>query len=88
MSAELHVLKLVCKRLESVNIPYMLTGSFAANFFAVPRMTRDIDLVIEILEVDLNKFAQLFEEDFYFEREALVQAINLKSMFNAFLGKR
>ena len=82
MAAEVGVLKLVCEKLESVGIPYMLTGSFAANFFAVPRMTRDIDLVIEVLDVDLDKFAQLFEGDFYFEKEALVQAINYTSMFN------
>lgn len=37
MAAEVQVLKLVCEKLESANVPYMLTGSFAANFFAVPR---------------------------------------------------
>lgn len=82
MSEELQVLKVVCEKLESVNIPYMLTGSFAANFFAVPRMTRDIDLVIEIFEDDLSKFTQAFEKDFYFEKDALKEAINHQSMFN------
>ena len=38
MSREFEVLKLVCHRLDQVDIPYMLTGSFAANFYAVPRM--------------------------------------------------
>ncbi len=43
MSQELEVLKIVTKRLKNANIPYMITGSVAANFYAVPRMTRDID---------------------------------------------
>jgi hypothetical protein len=43
MLNELDVLKEVCSKLEKNAIPYMLTGSFAANYYAVPRMTRDID---------------------------------------------
>ena len=47
VAEELELLKLVCQRLEEAGIAYMLTGSLAANFYAVPRMTRDIDIVIE-----------------------------------------
>jgi hypothetical protein len=36
MSEELEVLKDVPHRLDDLGIPYMLTGSFAANFYAVP----------------------------------------------------
>jgi hypothetical protein len=49
MTNELDILKQVCQGLEQANIPYMLTGSLAANFYTVPRMTRDIDIIIEIL---------------------------------------
>ena len=48
MTEELAVLKSVTGRLEAAGIPYMMTGSFAANYYAVPRMTRDIDLVVEL----------------------------------------
>ena len=48
MLDDLEILKLVCNRLEDAQIPYMLTGSFAGNFYAVPRMTRDIDIVLEL----------------------------------------
>jgi hypothetical protein len=34
----------VTEKLEEAGIPYMITGSMAANFYAIPRMTRDIDL--------------------------------------------
>ena len=46
---DFNTLKIACEGLEKANIPYMLTGSFAANFYAVPRMTRDIDIIIQIL---------------------------------------
>jgi len=82
MSYELDVLKLTCHRLDQANIPYMLTGSFAANFYAVPRMTRDIDIVIEMHMPDMNKFFQLFQNDFYVNEDSIKEAINYNSMFN------
>lgn len=39
MGIESDILKLVCNRLEQLEISYMLTGSFAANMYAVPRMS-------------------------------------------------
>jgi len=53
MSEELNILKLVCQKLELANIQYMLTGSFAANFYAVPRMTRDLEQLYK--KVQLNE---------------------------------
>jgi hypothetical protein len=44
----LEVLKEVGKRLDRAGIAYMITGSTAGNFYTVPRMTRDIDIVIEL----------------------------------------
>ena len=48
MSEELDVLKLVTARLDATGIPYMVTGSMAMNYYAVPRMTRDIDIVVDL----------------------------------------
>jgi hypothetical protein len=82
MSGEFEVLKLVCHRLEQEAIPYMLTGSFAANFYAVPRMTRDIDIVIEIQKADADRLFQIFQKDFYVSRSSIDEAIEHKGMFN------
>ncbi len=60
----------------------MLTGSFAANFYAVPRMTRDIDIVIAIENPDAEKIFQLFKNDFYICRDSIIEAIEHESMFN------
>jgi len=45
VNEELKFLEYISTRLDSAGNPYMLTGSMAMMFYAVPRMTRDIDLV-------------------------------------------
>ena len=82
MTEEIEILKKVCFKLEAAKIPYMLTGSFAANFYAIPRMTRDIDIVIEILNSDLEKFFQVFKGEFYVDREDVLEAVEHEGMFN------
>src|SRR3989304_5517796 len=71
MIDELGVLKIVIQRLESAGIRYMITGSVASNFYVTPRMTRDIDIVINIEHTDAEQLFSLFSEDFYVD-------INLK----------
>ncbi len=87
MSEELEVLKVVAHRLESAGIPYMITGSIALNFYSVPRMTRDIDLVIELSPPEVDKFCRLFSKDFYLNREAVEEAIKKPGVFNLIHNK-
>jgi len=82
MMQEIDVLKLVCTRLEEIHIPYMLTGSFAANCYAVPRMTRDIDIVIEIGPSHIPQLLAAFQEDFYITKEPIFEALQYQSLFN------
>ena len=82
MPEEIDLLKLVCRRLEEADMAYMLTGSFAANFYAVPRMTRDIDIVIEIDKLEIGKFCRHFENDFYLTKASILEAVEHESMFN------
>lgn len=83
MSEELNVLKIVCQKLELANILYMLTGSFAANFYAVPRMTRDIDIVLEIHKPsDVQVLMHHFQNEFYIDEASITQALKTNGMFN------
>jgi hypothetical protein len=82
MSEELEVLKTVTQRLGRAQIRYMVTGSMAVNFYAVPRMTRDIDIVVELSEVDVDRVVGIFQGDFYVDREMVQRAIREKAMFN------
>ena len=80
--SEIDVLKLVCNKLEKAEISYMLTGSFASNFYATPRMTRDIDIVIELSKLDTEKLCSIFQKDFYIDRDAIFDAIDCRGLFN------
>jgi hypothetical protein len=82
VTEELEVLTMIAGRLEAAGIPYMVTGSFAANYNAVPRMTRDIDLVVELSPGDAGRFCALVEDDFYLDRDAVRAAIAGRSAFN------
>ena len=82
MKSELDILKIVIERLDKADIPYMLTGSMAANFYTVPRMTRDIDIVIEITERDVERLSSLFSADFYIDGEVIRKALGGRRMFN------
>ena len=57
------VLKQISYHLEQAGIPYMLSGSTAMNYYAQPRMTRDIDLVVEIQAADTARLVAQLGED-------------------------
>ena len=82
MIGELEVLKIVITRLASAGIHYMVSGSIAANFYTIPRMTRDIDIVIEVKEADAEKIFSLFSDDFYIDMDMVKVALHNKQMFN------
>ena len=82
MINEQAVLKIVVARLEAAGIQYMVTGSIAANFYTIPRMTRDIDIVIAFEEKNLETFFTLFSKDFYVDLETVKNAVMRGEMFN------
>ncbi|MGE0472798.1 MAG: hypothetical protein AB7P17_04110 [Nitrospirales bacterium] len=82
MNEELDVFKLVTQRLTEADIPYMVTGSMALNFYAVPRMTRDIDLVVELQEEDADRLSNFFQDQFYVDRAMVREAVRHQTMFN------
>jgi predicted nucleotidyltransferase len=82
MDGQLEFAKLVASRLDSARIPYMITGSMALAVYAVPRMTRDVDFVIECRPEDSERVAGLFEADCYVDRSAVRNAAVTRSTFN------
>ena len=70
------------KRLEKINIEYMLTGSMALVHYAMPRTTVDIDLVVNILPENLDVFIAEFTEDYYIPQQSAKDAVRRKKMFN------
>lgn len=82
MADEIDILKLVAARLDAAGIPYMVSGSMAINYYAQPRMTRDVDIVIELDARDADRVVALFAPDFLCEPEAVRDAVRQRTMFN------
>ena len=83
MTEELSVLFEVARKLESAGASYMLTGSMAMNLHAIPRMTRDIDIVVAVTDELLYNLAEIFPEDqYYLSEEAARNAVAISSCFN------
>ena len=84
MGEEVDVLKLVALRLDEAEIPYMVTGSMAVAFYAIPRMTRDVDLVVELSTGDTDRLcAILASSEFYLDHGTVRDAAARHGTFNA-----
>jgi predicted nucleotidyltransferase len=79
---ELKVLRDVSEKLEAQGIRYMLTGSVAMIYYAIPRMTRDIDIVVELSLSDAARFIRSFATEYYVSNEAVENSIKNQSLFN------
>jgi hypothetical protein len=82
MTTELDVLGLVSDRLSARGLPFMLTGSFALAYYATPRMTRDLDIVVALNERDVDALVAAFASDFYIDADAARTAVLSERMFN------
>jgi hypothetical protein len=82
MNEQLEFVKEIVRRLDSVGIPYMLTGSMALALYTRPRMTRYIDLVIECQSSDSETMVKLFKKDCYIDEQEVRDAIAYRTMFN------
>jgi len=82
MQNELDIVRDVSKRLDTADIGYMLTGSMAMNYYAQPRMTRDIDVVVALRREDAGRVVTLFTPDYSVSREAVERSIAQQSLFN------
>jgi len=79
MTEELETLKLVIDKLEEGNFSYYLTGSMAMSFYSVPRMTRDSDIIIQLLRKDV--------EEFFTDENMIKDSLKSGMMFNIFHKK-
>ncbi len=74
VTPELSALQDVCASLDRVKIDYMLTGSLAMSFYARPRMTRDVDLVVALDSVAVELLPDALGADYHIDTDALREA--------------
>jgi len=72
---EIDIVRDISRRFENAGISYMLTGSMAMNYYAQPRMTRDIDVVIAIGPEDVGRVAALFRPDYYVSEKNIRESL-------------
>ncbi|MCI0498823.1 MAG: nucleotidyltransferase family protein [Planctomycetales bacterium] len=75
-------LRQIIRAFEQANIPYMISGSMGSSFHGQPRATNDADIVIDPTQKQLLAFIELLGPDCYVSKEAALQAIENRSMFN------
>jgi hypothetical protein len=65
-----------------LQIPYLITGSVAATAYGEPRLTNDIDVVVDLDEAHACPFAAQFPLGEYYLNEAIQEALIRKGQFN------
>ena len=69
--------------LESLNIPYMVVGGFAAIFYGEPRLTIDVDIVIDMKLAHVRSFVAAFPiPDYYVSEEGIRDSLRRRYPFN------
>lgn len=76
------LLNRITKALDAAEIPFMVSGSMALIVYTVPRMTRDIDIVIELRQEDIKRFCAIFNEGYYIDSLTVEEEVQRKGMFN------
>ena len=70
--------------LEKLGLRYFVTGSVAAMYYGEPRLTNDIDVVVDLPKDKITDLRDAFPSDeFYLSEEALLRAVRQRGMCNA-----
>ncbi|MBN2431899.1 MAG: nucleotidyl transferase AbiEii/AbiGii toxin family protein [Acidobacteria bacterium] len=75
---------LVLKSLEACGILYMVSGSVGAMLYGEPRLTNDMDVVVEISPDQVEQLRSYFEADVFYmpSVELIREVIRRKGQFN------
>jgi hypothetical protein len=69
--------------LESLGIPYMVVGGFAAIFYGEPRLTIDVDIVVDIKPEHIQPLVAAFPvPDYYVSEEGIHDSLQRGYPFN------
>lgn len=75
----------VTTALETLNIPYLITGGMAVFVWGRPRFTADIDIVVELKREDVDKLETaltLLGEKGYIDKQVMQEALAHEGEFN------
>lgn len=80
---QIELLRFVLAVLERLQIPYAIVGSYATGVWGDARMTRDIDIVVQLGPTQAKELCDAFPNDeFYVSLSAAEQAVRDAGQFN------
>jgi len=82
LTPELRALQDLCARLDGAFVAYMLTGSLAMSYYARPRMTRDIDIVVALDASAASKLAEILGEEYHVDTGLITDGFRLRRPCN------
>ena len=69
--------------LDRLHVPYMVVGSLASAAYGEPRMTRDIDVVVDLRERQVALLCGAFPAgEYYVSETAALEAVRRQGQFN------
>jgi len=77
------VLRDVATILVSLGIRYVVGGSIASSVHGEARYTRDVDLIVDLTENQVEGLAGALEPRYYVSRHAIKEALRARDSFNA-----
>ena len=77
------LLRFVARAIEGLGLRYFVTGSTVTIFYGEPRLTNDIDVVVDLPESRIEEFCRQFPQDeFYVSQGAAHDAVRRKAQFS------
>jgi hypothetical protein len=77
------LMRMAVEVLERLDIPYLVVGSAASSIYGEPRMTQDIDIVIDPTSAQLDQLCAAFPpDDYYVSVDAAHDALRTRTQFN------
>lgn len=73
--------------LNSLKIPYMITGAYAVSYFGLPRATHDLDIVVEIMPADIAKVCRKFAKEYIVDKDMVENAVRYSTHFSIVRAK-
>jgi len=61
--------------LNELRVPYMLVGALAANYYSVPRLTHDADILVEMKPEHAHLVAEGLQSAYYVDADSIREAI-------------
>ena len=77
------LLRYTIKTLEALGIDYLIGGSLASSIYGEPRLTNDIDIVVDLKPEHIPGILAKFDpKEFYVDEKAMQQALSRSGQFN------